>query len=237
MSFVVQVTQPPLLFQPHGLDIALLRLTAVEETVAEELLQQAAGLGLVGTGFAELLEGATGCLRIAHDDVFPAFRAQNGVHARAVQLLVGPESVANVLLFHHPDEISLPLVAVVTYLTHVHGQVGLLLVTDVVADGCGCGITAVAVAGVHDFIVERPVGEHEEVGIPTGSTQQDDVVLVGLPDGLRGSLVERLQKQVEGVLIGKIVGNGLVHQLIAQDDGLVPVVTGYALPDVAEQLL
>ena len=42
---------------------------------------------------------------------------------------------------------------------------------------------------------------------------------------------------VQVFLVLKVMGNGLVSQFISQDNGLVLVTVGDALPDTAEQLL
>ena len=70
-----------------------------------------------------------------------------------------------------------------------------------------------------------------------GTTQEDDVVLVHLADGLHTTLVKGLEQQVEGVLVFEIMGDGLVHQLVAEDGGLTLVAVGNLTPDVTEELL
>ena len=122
-------------------------------------------------------------------------------------------------------------------LAHIHRQTGLVAEVDVILDGLGSGITAIAVAGVHDVVIKFPVGEHIEVGVPAGTAQQDHVVLVHLADGLNRALVERLELLVQFLLVLEVVGNRLVHQLIAENHRLVLVAGGDALPDVDEQLL
>ena len=91
--------------------------------------------------------------------------------------------------------------------------------------------------GVHDVGVELPVLEHEEIAVPAGAAQQDDVVTVYLADGLHGALVQRFELLVEFVFVFEVVGNGFVHQFVAEDDRLLGIAAGDALPDVAEQLL
>ena len=122
-------------------------------------------------------------------------------------------------------------------LTHIHGQTRLVAEVDVVLDGLGCGVAAIAVAGVHDVVIKLPVVEHVEVGIPAGTAQQDHVVGVHLADGAHGTLVQRLEQLVQLLLVLEIVGDRLVHQFVAQNHGLVLVTESDALPDVAEQLL
>ena len=122
-------------------------------------------------------------------------------------------------------------------LAHVHRQPRLVAEVDVILDGLGRGVTAVAVAGVHDVVVKLPVGEHEEVRVPAGTAQQDDVVGVHLADGFDGTLVERFEQLVQFVLVLEVVRYRLVHQFVAQDHGLVLVAGSDALPDVNEQLL
>ena len=122
-------------------------------------------------------------------------------------------------------------------LAHVHGQAALVAEVDIVFYRLGGGRTAVTVTGVHDVGVEGPVCQHVEVAVPAGAAQQDDVVGVGLPYGGHRAFVERLQTAVQLLFVVKIVGNGLVHQFIAQDDRLIAVAARYALPDVAEELL
>ena len=51
--------------------------------------------------------------------------------------------------------------------------------------------------GVHDLLVELPVVEHKEEAVPMGTSQQDDVILVYLADGLHTAFVEGLQHGVE----------------------------------------
>ena len=63
------------------------------------------------------------------------------------------------------------------------------------------------------------------------------MVLIHLTDGSHTTLVERLQELVERVTIGEIVGNGLIHQFVAQDGGLTLITVGYLAPDLTEQLL
>ena len=92
-------------------------------------------------------------------------------------------------------------------------------------------------AGVHDVVVEGPVGEHVEVGVPTCTAQQNHVILIHLADGLDRALVERLKLLVQFLLVLEVVGNRLVHQLIAENHRFVLVAGGDALPDVDEQLL
>ena len=122
-------------------------------------------------------------------------------------------------------------------LTHIHGQTRLVTEVDVILDGLGCGVATIAVTGVHDVVIKFPVAEHVEVGVPAGTAQQDHVVGVHLADGLDGAHVERLELLVQLLLVLKVVGDGLIHQLIAENHWFVLVAGGNSLPDVDKQLL
>ena len=122
-------------------------------------------------------------------------------------------------------------------LAHIHGQARLVAEVDVILDGLGRGVATVAVTGVHDVVIEGPVAEHVEVGVPAGTAHQDHVVGVHLADSLDGTHVERLELLIQFLLVLEVMGDRLVHQFIAQNHRLVLVAGGDALPDVDEQLL
>ena len=63
----------------------------------------------------------------------------------------------------------MPLVGVMTYLTHIHGESGLVAEVDIVFDSLFGSRSAIPVAGVHDVVVELPVGKHIEITIPPGA--------------------------------------------------------------------
>lgn len=67
-----------------------------------------------------------------------------------------------------------------TYLAHVHRQLGLVAEVDDALYGSLGWFASVAMAGVHDLVVKLPIAERFEVAIPLGTAQQDDVVLVYL---------------------------------------------------------
>ena len=223
--------------KPHRLDVVGLRLTAVEVAILGKLGEQTAERCLVGTCLAPLMIGASGCLGIADDDAVPSLRTLDAHHARAIDFLIGPERVADVRLLQHPHEVALPLHRVVAELTHIHRALNGVAEVDVVTDGLSGSRTSIAVAGVHQLIIVRGIVEHPEEAVPMGAAQQDDVVLVDLANGFHTALVERLQQGVERVLVAEVVSDRLVHQLVAQDDGLLLVAVGYLAPNLAEELL
>ena len=63
------------------------------------------------------------------------------------------------------------------------------------------------------------------------------MILINLPDSLHTTLVERLQQSIERILVGEIMCDGLVHELISEDRGFVLIAPGNLAPDVTEQLL
>ena len=82
-------------------------------------------------------------------------------------------------------------------------------------DGLLGGRSAIAMTGVHQLVIVAGIVEHPEETVPMSPTQEDDVILIDLTDGLHTTLIEGLQQGVERILVLEIVGNGLVHQLIA----------------------
>ena len=100
-------------------------------------------------------------------------------------------------------------------LTHVHRTADGIAEIDVVGNGFLGGRTAVTMTGEHELVVVADIIEHPEETVPMGSAQQDDVVRIHLADGSYTTFVERLQQGVERILVLEIMGNGLVHQLIA----------------------
>ena len=124
-----------------------------------------------------------------------------------------------------------------TELAHIHRTVDGVAEIDVVGDGLFGGRTAVTVAGVHQLIVVGAVVQHPEKAVPVGTAQQDDVVFIYLSDGLYSLFIYRLQQLVERVAVLEIVGDGLVHQFVAQNGGLAAIAIGYLAPDIAELLL
>ena len=63
------------------------------------------------------------------------------------------------------------------------------------------------------------------------------MVAVYLANGLYGPFVERFELLVQLFFVLKVMGDGLVHQLVAKNHRFVLVASGDALPDVAEELL
>ena len=165
----------------------------------------------------------------------PAFGRVERDHAGSADLLVGPESPADVVFLHHLAEGGLPLGSVVAGFAHVHQESGLVAELDDGADGVGGRGALVAVAGVHDLVVKGPIAEDPEIAVPLRSSQEDDVVPVHFADGGDSPFMQGLEQGVELILIFKIGSDGLVDQFVAEDDGFVLVVGGDPLPDVAEQ--
>ena len=220
---------------PHRLDVVCLGLTAVEAAVLGKLVEQLTEAGLIRAGFTPLLISVARGLGILDHDAVPSLRALNGHHARVVYLLIGPEGVADVVTLEHLHKIALPLHRVMAELSHVHRAADGVAEVDVVGDGLLGGRTSIAMTGVHQLVVVARIVEHPEEAVPMGTAEQDDVVLVHLADGLHTALVERLQELVERVAVGEVMGDGLVHQFVAEDGGLLPVALGYLLPDGAER--
>ena len=63
------------------------------------------------------------------------------------------------------------------------------------------------------------------------------MVLIDLADALHATLIKGLQHLVKRILILEIMGNGLVHQLVAKNGRLVLIAISYLTPYLAEQLL
>ena len=74
-------------------------------------------------------------------------------------------------------------------LAHVHRTVDRVAEVDVVCDSLLGGWSAVAMAGVHQFVVVAGIVEHPEEAVPVGATQQDDVVLVYIANSLHTFLI------------------------------------------------
>ena len=74
-------------------------------------------------------------------------------------------------------------------LAHIHRTVDGVAEVDVVCDGLLGGWSAVAMAGVHQFIVVAGIVEHPEEAVPVGSAQQDDVVLINIANCLNTFLI------------------------------------------------
>ena len=84
-----------------------------------------------------------------------------------------------------------------TELTHIHRQLCLVAEVNVTLYGIFRGRTAIAVTGVHDVIVERPVVEHIEKAVPVGTSQENDMVRVNSTYGLDRPFIKRLQECIE----------------------------------------
>ena len=158
-----------LLVESHGLDIVRLGLAVVEAAVLGKLVEQLTEAGLIRAGFTPFLIGVARGLGILDHDAVPTLRALNGNHARAVYLLIGPEGVADVVTLEHLHKVALPLHRVMAELSHVHRAADGVAEVDIVGDGLLGGRTAIAVAGVHQFIVVGVIVEHPEETVPVGA--------------------------------------------------------------------
>ena len=156
-------------FQSHRLDVTYLRNAVYFLGIFHKLHEQLFALFLVWTSLADGIEAATVGLGETYDDAVPIGRLLDAHHTRVVNLLVGPESISDVGFLHGRAEVGLPLVGIVTDLAHVHRQLGLVTEVDDALDGLGGRLTSIAVAGVHNLIVELPVVEWLEVTVPLGT--------------------------------------------------------------------
>ena len=77
-------------------------------------------------------------------------------------------------------------------LAHIHRTIDRVAKLDIVGDRLLGGRTTIAMTGVHQFIIVTGIVEHPEETVPMGSTQEDDVILIDLTDGLHTTLVKWL---------------------------------------------
>ena len=131
----------------------------------------------------------------------------------------------------------MPLHRVVADFSHIHRQVHTVAEGNEAADGLLRRSASIAVAGQHDFPVERRIGYRLKIAVPLRSAQQKNMVGVYLPYDGSHAAVKRHQTRVEHFLVLEIMSYRLVHQVVAENDGLVLVAFGNTPPDVAEQLL
>ena len=176
-------------------------------------------------------------LGILHHDTVPTLRALNAHHTGVVHLLIGPEGITDVVFLQHIHKVALPLLGVMSELTHIHRTTDGVAEVDVVRNGLLGGRTTIAMAGVHQLIVVAGIVEHPEEAVPMGSAKQDNMILIHLANHLHTAFVEWLEHVIKRILVLKIMGDGFVHQLIAEDGGLVLITIGNLAPYLTEKLL
>ena len=92
-------------------------------------------------------------------------------------------------------------------------------------------------AGVHEFVVVGRVFKWCKIAVPLRTSDENDVVGIYFADSLHATLVQRLYKGVERVLVFPVVRDRFIDKLIAENCSLVFVAVGNVAPNVAHQLL
>ena len=180
MSFSFSLFCPSLrLFHLKGVYVSLLYAAVMELACFEKGFQRKACRFLRGAVLTYGLVCAAVALGKVHYGL-PLLGRGDTYEARAVHLLVRPEGIAYVVLFHHTAEIGLPLIAVVPYLAHIHRQVRLVAKVDVRLYCFLGSLAPVAVARINDFVVESPVGQRFEITVPLWGPEYNDVFAVYL---------------------------------------------------------
>ncbi len=188
----------------------------------------------IGTDFGERGMRAFG---IFHD-LSPLFRHTDTHHAGTVTLLVGPESIADIVVDHHLDEIGLPLVRVVADLTHIHRTVRIVTEINIALDGLGSRLSTITMAGIHQLrVIEINPLERREIAVPLRRTDEDDMILVHFADNGDGTLIEVNQFGIQFVAILKMGCDRLIYKFIAKYHRFILIARRYALPNISELLL
>ena len=140
------------------------------------------------------------------------------------------------MALHRLPDGAVPAVVVVARLAHVHrdacafGDLGVTPHGTVIVDGVA---ERIVVAGEHLVLAEREVVEGREVGVPLRAGEHDHVVGVRFANGVGRAALHGGEKSVKLLLVGEVAGDGLVHEVVAEDGGVVGVARGDGAPDFA----
>ena len=89
----------------------------------------------------------------------------------------------------------------------------------------------------NQIVVESPIVINFEVRVPLRPGENQDVTGVHLANGFRRTDHQRLEFGVQLLLVFEIVGDRLVHQVIAEDRGFIRITGRNAAPDGDEPFL
>ena len=120
---------------------------------------------------------------------------------------------------------------------HVHGQIHAVAELDEMCDSLLACTSAIAMAGVHEFVVVGRVFKWCKIAVPLRTSEENDVVGIYFADSFHAALVQRLYKGVERIFVFPVVWDRLIDKFVAENCGLVLVAVGNIAPNVAHQLL
>ena len=131
-----------------------------------------------------------------------------------------------------------PLVGILSRLAHIHRQVHAVAEMHEVGKVQRYGIAPISMAGVHHLVVELRILEDREVAVPLRTAQHHDVVLIDFADSLGDAHIKWFESSIEFIEFLCLIGsNRLIQQVVADYDGVVGIMGGNTLPDVATTLL